>query len=119
MLITTPAAQLGHAIGRLFDLFRPAANLDRAEVIDAFVAYARLTRSKGLLSIEERAQRENDPFLREVLLLSLDVSSRSDLQSAIENKSASMRDRAKRMPKSWRSPAASRLPWESSAPSSA
>lgn len=86
MLITTPADQLGHALVRLRDLFRPVPNLDRGQVIDEFAAYARMVRSKGLLSIEEQAQRESDRFLREVLLLSLDVGSRQDLQTAVENK---------------------------------
>jgi chemotaxis protein MotA len=83
ILITTPANSLACSARALFKLFwSPAAG--RELLIDELVHYAKLARTSGLLAIEPEIARAGDPFLRETLLLVLDVKDRAELKSMFE-----------------------------------
>lgn len=83
LLITTPGRSLMNAIRRVADLFS-APPLNRQVLLDEIVQLARLTRIKGLLSIEPLTEKASDGFLRDALLLALDVRDRAELVSALE-----------------------------------
>lgn len=83
ILVTTPGPALLSSIRRVRALLsdEPA---DREALIDEIVTYARTTRGTGTALFEQMANKAGDPFLRDSLLLALDVRSRSELQSALE-----------------------------------
>lgn len=86
MLITTPVPALLLALRRIFDLFSRSASASREELVEEIVAYAKIVRVSGMLAIEPIADQVSHNFLREALLLAMDTDARSELQSALENK---------------------------------
>jgi chemotaxis protein MotA len=85
-LITTPRASLLLAFRRTIELFSRAASSSGEELVAEILSYGRVVRTKGILAIEPSIDRISEPFLKQSLLLALDVSSRPELQSALENK---------------------------------
>jgi len=85
MFITTPRTALLYSGRRVLELFR-TPSVDREALIDEIVSYARIVRVKGLLALEPAIDRASNPFLRDLVLLALDVNQRAELQSALENK---------------------------------
>lgn len=83
--ITTPRAAMFHSARRVIDLFWTPC-VSREKLIDEIMSYARVARIKGLLAIEPMLAQASNPFLKDALLLALDVSQRSELQVALENK---------------------------------
>lgn len=86
LFITTPRSVLLHALERVPGLISMTEGPTRQQLVEEIVGYARHLSGKGLLAIEAEIERATDPFLREALLLALDVRSRSELQSALESK---------------------------------
>jgi chemotaxis protein MotA len=86
MLITTPRPALLLALRRAIGLFSASASPKRGELIEEIVSYARVVRIQGMLAIEPNIDGVSHSFLREALLLALDATERSELQSALENK---------------------------------
>jgi chemotaxis protein MotA len=82
-LITTPPRALLHSLGRVRHLLVAPASA-REEIIDEIVRYARLARRDGIMALERLAPDCSDLFLRDSLLLALDVKDRVELQSALE-----------------------------------
>lgn len=83
ILLTTPAAGLLNAARRVGELFS-AEPAGREDLIEQIVAYAKEARHMALLKIEPRILRDADGFLREALLLAIDVKNRTELHAALE-----------------------------------
>jgi chemotaxis protein MotA len=85
MLITTPGRALLHSARRVMDLFstRPAS---REDLIEQIVTFSRLSRFGGLVALERPAEAAGDEFLREALLVAMDVEDRKVLEAALEAK---------------------------------
>jgi chemotaxis protein MotA len=86
MLITTPGPALLLALRRTLHLFTSAPTQDSQELVEEIVSYAKVARVRGLLALEPEMDRVSHPFLREALLLAMDVKERGELQSALDNK---------------------------------
>jgi chemotaxis protein MotA len=83
--ITTPRHTLLSSVRRVRELLW-APQVNREALIEEILGYVRASRSRGLLDIEPRIAQASDPFLKETLLLTLDVNSRPELQAALETK---------------------------------
>jgi chemotaxis protein MotA len=83
LLLTTPAHALAHALGRAVEL-TAAPQVNRAALVEEIVSLARLIRRQGLLGAEAAIRHTSNEFLREGLLLALDVQNRAELQSALD-----------------------------------
>ncbi len=85
LILTTPRHSLMHSARRVAGLlWSPETN--RAALIDEIMSFAKAARIGGLVSIEPLIGKASDPFLREALLLMLDVQQRWELHSALEMK---------------------------------
>ena len=84
-LVTTPRSSLLHAIRRVVGLTRQSAT-NREELKDELVSFVKTARVQGLLAIEPRIHQATNSFLREMLVLVMDVKTRSEFQSALETK---------------------------------
>ncbi len=85
MCITTPQLALAHSLRRVMDLCW-TTQVDREALINEIVSYSRIVRTRGLLALEPMIQKASHKFLRETLLLALDVSNRTELQGTLETK---------------------------------
>ncbi len=85
-VIATPRMALEQAGRRVMDLFWPQNCLNREDLIEEIVSYARVARTNGPLALEPLAKKASNLFLREALLFALDVKDRRELLSALENK---------------------------------
>jgi chemotaxis protein MotA len=83
ILITTPGHVVLGSLRRLRDLFSPST-VNQQELVEEIVRIARITRQQGILGIEPLARKTNNAFLREGLLLAIDVKTRDELASALE-----------------------------------
>jgi chemotaxis protein MotA len=86
MLITTPLPTLMLAVRRTLNLFSAESSPDRKELIEEIGSYARTVRLQGMLAIEPGIDHVSHGFLREALLLAMEATDRTELQSALENK---------------------------------
>jgi len=84
-LLTTPMPGLTHCARRLWRLLRKQET-DRAKLIEQIVGFVRPARTMGLVSLEPSFQKVENHFLRDSLLLMLEVRQRPELQSALELK---------------------------------
>ncbi len=84
-LITTPRSSLRHAARRVIGLLR-CETPNREALIEEIVAYAKLARMKGLLSIDHMMDSAGHEFLRDTIRLAMDVSNREELQATLETK---------------------------------
>ncbi len=82
-LVTTPLSALLNSLRRCWALLvsRPVS---REDLIDQLVQYVRITRRDGLLALERIAPECSSTFLRNALLLAMDVRDRAELQAALE-----------------------------------
>lgn len=85
MILTTPRAGLLHSARRVAELLW-APNIDRKALAAEIMGYVKAARAMGLFSIEPAIARASNPFLKESLMLTLDVQQRDKLQSALEMK---------------------------------
>ncbi len=83
ILVTTPPSALFNSVRRTASLMS-AAPVDREQLIEEIVRYARLSRRGGLLGLESVVAESRYEFLRDALLLAMDVRDRAELQSALE-----------------------------------
>lgn len=84
-LVTTPRVSLLNAIRRMLGLIRqPSTN--RAKLMDEIISYVRIARVEGMLAMEPRIEHATNSFLREMLLLAIDLKSRTEFRSALETK---------------------------------
>jgi chemotaxis protein MotA len=84
MLITTPRRTLSIAMRRSFALFTTRPGADREELVAEILVHAQAIRLHGVPAIESAAETVSQPFLRDALTIALDVTSRYDLQAALE-----------------------------------
>ncbi len=83
--IATPRHGLLHSVRRgLQLLWTPAGK--RAALIDEIKSQVRAAPTGGMLGIEPMIEQSRHSFLRESLLLALDVKERSELQAVLETK---------------------------------
>jgi chemotaxis protein MotA len=86
VLITTPPPALLHTLRRTLHLFSMEASPNRQALIDEIVWYARAARMRGMLALEPGIGQVSHSFLREALLLAMDATGRTHVQSALENR---------------------------------
>lgn len=84
-LITSPRTSLILSARRAIAMLW-AAETDRTALIEELVGYVKAARTMGLLGIEPMIERASNSFLRESLMLAIDVQQRTDLQAALETK---------------------------------
>jgi chemotaxis protein MotA len=82
-LLTTPVASLLSTVRRVADLFS-AEPVDREALIEEIVSYARHSRHAILPKMEQEIRRSKHAFLRDALLLAIDVRNRAELQVSLE-----------------------------------
>lgn len=85
MILTTPRTALQNSARCVLDLFFPQQNPSRKDLIEEIVSYSRVARTSGLFALEPVLDQVSHPFLRDALLLAMDVKDRSELQTALEN----------------------------------
>lgn len=83
LFVTTPRHALLDSARRVIALFS-AQTVDREALIEEIISYARTARRESVLYLEQAIRRASDDFLRDSLLLALDVKNRAELQSALE-----------------------------------
>jgi len=83
-LISSPRAALAQALGRLRALFRPAGGGDSEALIEEILEFARTARSMGILHLEPQLDKMQNPFLRQVLALAMDVKNRDEFRAALD-----------------------------------
>jgi len=81
--LTTPGRSLLNAAQRLRGLFF-AQSTDREALIEEILFYAKEVRRRPLLGLEQEIRKIRNGFLREALLLAIDVRNRAELQAALE-----------------------------------
>jgi chemotaxis protein MotA len=84
-LVTTPRNSLLHALHRVAGLVRQSPT-NREELKDELLSYVKIARIQGLPAMEPRIQQASNSFLREMLVLAMDVKTRSEFQDALETK---------------------------------
>jgi chemotaxis protein MotA len=85
LLITTPGRALLHSARRVAGLFSAEA-VNREALIEEIVGYSRLSRFRGMAALEQVTQQAGHEFLRESLLIAMDVENRPQLEAALESK---------------------------------
>ena len=84
MLITTPRTSLLHSFRRVMDLIS-SEEVNREALIEEIIFYARVARRSSLLALEPLVPQTAHPFFGQALQLALDVGSRTELQTILEN----------------------------------
>jgi chemotaxis protein MotA len=85
MFITTPHGALVQGVRRVIGLFTTGES-DVTALVEEVMGFVKQARTSGLMSIEPAIERATHPFLREGLVLALDVAQRSDLEDALQTK---------------------------------
>ncbi len=85
IFITTPRLALLNAWHRVMDLLW-MPDIDRAALIEEIMTFVKPARGNGLIGVEPLIEQARHPFLKESLLLALDVQQRGELQSTLETK---------------------------------
>ena len=83
MLVTTPLHALANSLKRVSTLLL-SKPVDRERLIEEIVGYARISRREGTMALEAIAPKSSNAFLRNALLLVLDVKDRAELQAALD-----------------------------------
>jgi chemotaxis protein MotA len=84
-LITTPRSSLRHSARRVMGILR-SETTNREALIEEIVAYAKVVRIKGLVSIDHMIDGASHGFLRDTVKLAMDVANREELQATLETK---------------------------------
>jgi chemotaxis protein MotA len=85
IILTTPRAGLMNSARRVAELLW-APDIDRRALMAEIMGYVRRARAFGVLTLEPIAAQATTPFLRESLVITLDVQERDKLKSALELK---------------------------------
>jgi len=83
--IATPRNGLLHSARRCLELLWTPA-LKREGLIEEIMSFVKASRTGGLLAIEPMVTQVSDSFLREALLMALDVKEREELRATLETK---------------------------------
>jgi chemotaxis protein MotA len=84
MFVTTPRRSLVHSFHRVKELIS-CEEVNREALIDEIVFYGRLSRRGNMLALEPLVPHAAHPFLGQALQLALDIGSRTELQTVLEN----------------------------------
>ncbi|MDR1754146.1 MAG: MotA/TolQ/ExbB proton channel family protein [Eubacterium sp.] len=84
MIASTPF-EIMKNVGKLFKFAILPPKFDAYKTIDDMVAYATTARSKGLLALEESANKAADPFMRQALMLIIDANDPDKVREMLEN----------------------------------
>jgi chemotaxis protein MotA len=84
MLVTTPRTSLVHSFRRVMDLIA-SEEVNREALIEEIIFYARVARRGNLLALEPLVPQAAHRFFGQALQLALDVGSRTELQTILEN----------------------------------
>lgn len=85
MFITTPRTSLAHALRKAAGLFC-TLEVDNTALIEEVMMFVKQARASGIMSIEAMIAGARDPFLKESLVLALDVPQRANLEEALQTK---------------------------------
>jgi chemotaxis protein MotA len=83
LVITTPAHALLRARSRIVEL-ATLQNFDREQLSEEIVHFAKVMRQESMQAIEEKFNLASSSFLRDGLLMALDVRNRPELEAALE-----------------------------------
>jgi len=83
LVITTPLHGLRRALNRVLEL-ASLPDLDREQLSEEIIHYAKIVRQEGLLAIEPEIKNAHSAFFRDALLMALDVKTRAELLAALE-----------------------------------
>jgi chemotaxis protein MotA len=83
VLLQFPLATVGAALARLKGVIAEPRS-DARRTIDELVSYSTQARRDGIVSLDETAQRIEDPFLRRSLLLAIDGTEPTELRRMME-----------------------------------
>lgn len=83
LVITTPVYGLRRALNRILEL-TSLPELDCGPLSEEIIRYAKTVRQEGLLAIEPEIKNASSTFLRDALLMALDVKTHGELQAALE-----------------------------------
>ena len=86
MLVTTPITALIDTIKSALSLFSAGDSLNREDLIEELVSYAKIVRFKGILAIEPVLNDITHGFLKDGLSVGIDSGDRNEMRSAMENK---------------------------------
>lgn len=83
VMVSTPGSILKGALRRLGGVFRdPAPPLE--EVVAELIGYATKARKTGLISLEDDANKVEDPFLQKALILAVDGTDLQEIRTMME-----------------------------------
>lgn len=85
IILTTPRAGLVHSARHVAELLW-APGVDRPALVQEIMGFVKAARTVGLFGIEPMIAHAANPFLKESLMLTLDLEKRDKLQSALEMK---------------------------------
>ena len=85
VIVTTPRTGLVNSARRVVELLW-APDIDRQALMQEIMGYVKRARALGVLNLEPLIGQATTPFLRESLLITLDVQQRDKLRSALEMK---------------------------------
>jgi chemotaxis protein MotA len=85
VILATPRNGLVYSAIRMRELLW-TPDVSRTALIEDLMSFVRPARAGGILAIEPMIEATENRFLRESLLLTLDVQNRAELQSALETK---------------------------------
>jgi chemotaxis protein MotA len=83
-LVTTPRHSILHSIHRVIELVT-VPELNRADLIDEIIYFARAVRRGGTLTIEPLIAKSTNDDLRQALQMSVDIGNRLELQTVLDN----------------------------------
>ncbi len=83
LLVTTPRQSILHSLRRVIELVT-VPEVNRGDMIEEIVYYARVARRSGILSLEPLIAKTTNHDLRKALQLAGDVSNRVELQTVLE-----------------------------------
>ncbi len=79
-----PASMLKD-IPKHFKVMLNAKKNDPAQYIDSLVELAQIARKNGLLSLEEKANEQTDPFFKQAIMLVVDANDQDKVRAVLEN----------------------------------
>jgi len=97
ILIQFPMPVVLSAIGRLAHMFQEPGDSGR-QAIHVLVTFAHRARREGIVSLEEEASKQEDPFLRHALMLAVDGTEPQELRKIMELALDNIEERQEKIP---------------------
>jgi chemotaxis protein MotA len=83
VMVTTPLGVLKRAARALISVFMEK-QLSPADIIEEIIGYATKARKNGIVSLEQEAEKVQDPFLRKALNLAVDGTDLQEIRKMME-----------------------------------